>query len=339
VNSTLTMKTLTFKRYSKSPEIGFSDISRPTLKADELLVKVHAAGLNPIDNMIPTGMFKPVLHFQLPATLGSDLAGVVTEVGSNVTRFKPGDAVFASIFDLGTGSLAEFAVVPESAAALKPANLDFVQAASIPMVGLTSWQALKERANLRAGQKLFIPAGSGGIGTFAIQLAKHLGATVATTTSTGNVELVRSLGADEVVDYKKQDFEKVLGDYDVVLGTLKGAELERTVGILKPGGKIVSLIGPLDAAFADAKRLNFFLRFVFGLMSRKIMRLARKRAVTYSFLFVRPDGDQLSEIGKLLEAECIKPVIDKVFPFEEAKDALAYLAQGRSKGKVVVKML
>lgn len=339
MNSTLTMKALTFKRYSKSPEIGFSDISRPILKADELLVKVHAAGLNPIDNMIPTGMFKPVLHFQLPATLGSDLAGVVTEVGSRVTRFKPGDAVFASIFDLGKGSLAEFAVVPENAAALKPANLDFVQAASIPMVGLTSWQALKERANLRAGQKVFIPAGSGGIGTFAIQLAKHLGATVGTTTSTGNVELVRSLGADEVVDYKKQDFEKVLGGYDVVLGTLKGAELEKSVGILKPGSKIVSLIGPLDAAFADAKRLNFFLRFVFGLMSRKIMRLARKRAVTYSFLFVRPDGDQLGDIGKLLEAERIKPVIDKVFPFEKAKDALAYLAQGRSRGKVIVKML
>lgn len=338
MNSTLTMKALTFKRYSKSPEIGFSDISRPTLKADELLVKVHAAGLNPIDNMIPTGMFKPVLHFQLPATLGSDLAGVVTEVGSRVTRFKPGDAIFASIFDLGKGSLAEFAVVPESAAALKPANLDFVQAASIPMVGLTSWQALKERANLRAGQKIFIPAGSGGIGTFAIQLAKHLSATVATTTSTGNVELVRNLGADEVVDYKKQDFEKVLGGYDVVLGTLKGGELEKSVGILKPGAKIVSLIGPLDAAFADAKRLNFFLRFVFGLMSRKIMRLARKRAVTYSFLFVRPDGAQLGEIGKLLEAERIKPVVDKVFPFEKAKDALAYLAQGRSRGKVVVKM-
>lgn len=315
MNSTLTMKALTFKRYGKSPEIGFSDISRPTPKADELLVKVHAAGLNPIDNMIPTGMFKPVLHFQLPATLGSDLAGVVVEVGSRVTRFKPGDAVFASIFDLGKGSLAEFAVVPESAA------------------------ALKERANLRAGQKIFIPAGSGGIGTFAIQLAKHLGATVGTTTSTGNVELVRSLGADEVVDYKKQDFEKVLGGYDAVLGTLKGAELEKSVGILKPGSKIVSLIGPLDAAFADAKRLNFFLRLVFGLMSRKIMRLARKRAVTYSFLFVRPDGDQLGEIGKLLEAERIKPVIDKVFPFEKAKDALAYLAQGRSKGKVVVKML
>ena len=190
------MKALTFKRYGKSPEIGLSEVPRPTLKDDELLVQVHAAGLNPIDNRIPSGMFKPVLHFQLPATLGSDLAGVVTEVGRNVTRFKPGDAVFASLFDLGTGSLAEFAVVPEYAAARKPANLDFVQAASIPMVGLTSWQALKERANLEAGQKVFIPAGSGGIGTFAIQLAKHLGAKVGTTASTGNIALVRGLGAD-----------------------------------------------------------------------------------------------------------------------------------------------
>ncbi|WP_137818342.1 NADP-dependent oxidoreductase [Pseudomonas sp. 2FG] len=332
------MKALTFKRYGKSPEIGFADVPRPTLKPDELLVQVHAAGLNPIDNMIPTGTFKPVLRFQLPATLGSDLAGVVAEVGNRVTRFKPGDAVFASIFDLGMGSIAEFAVVPESAAALKPANLDFVQAASIPMVGLTSWQALKERANLRADQKVFIPAGSGGIGTFAIQLAKHFGAKVGTTTSTGNVELVRSLGADEVVDYKKEEFEKVLRDYDTVLGTVRGDAIEKSIGILKPGGMIVSLIGPLDAAFARARRLNFFLAFVFGLMSRKIMRLARKREVAYSFLFVHPDGDQLTEIGELLKAERIQPVIDKVFPFEQAKDALVYLAQGRSKGKVVVKV-
>nr|WP_294863533.1 NADP-dependent oxidoreductase [uncultured Pseudogulbenkiania sp.] len=333
------MKALTFKRYGKSPEIGLAEVPRPALKADELLVQVHAAGLNPIDNMIPTGMFKPVLHFQLPATLGSDLAGVVTEVGRNVTRFKPGDAVFASIFDLGTGSIAEFAVVPEHAAALKPANLDFVQAASIPMVGLTSWQALKERANLQAGQKVFIPAGSGGIGTFAIQLAKHLGAKVGTTASTGNVELVRGLGADEVIDYKKQEFEDVLRGYDAVLGTVRGGAIEKSIAILKPGSKIVSLIGPLDAAFARAKRLNFVLRFVFGLMSRKIMILARQRDVTYSFLFVRPDGAQLSAIGRLLETERIRPVIDKVFPFEQAKEALAYLAQGHAKGKVVVKML
>ncbi|MND46588.1 Zinc-type alcohol dehydrogenase-like protein [compost metagenome] len=332
------MQALTFKRYGKSPDIGLADVPRPTPKADELLVHVHAAGLNPIDNMIPTGMFKPVLHFQLPATLGSDLAGIVTEVGSNVTRFKPGDAVFASLFDIGTGAIAEFAVVPESAAALKPANLSFEQAASIPMVGLTSWQALKERLKLQAGQKVFIPAGSGGIGTFAIQLAKHLGAKVGTTTSTGNVDLVSALGADEVVDYKTQDFEAVLRDYDAVLGTVRGDAIKKSLSILRPGSQIVSLIGPLDAAFARAKRLNLLLTFVFGLMSRKIMRLAKRRNVQYSFLFVQPDGAQLAEIGKLLDAQRIRPVIDRVFPFEDAKSALEYLAQGRSKGKVVIKM-
>lgn len=332
------MKALTFKRYGKTPEIGFAEVPRPTLKPDELLVQVHAAGLNPIDNMIPSGTFKPVLKFELPATLGSDIAGVVTEVGSNVTRFKPGDAIFASLFDLGRGSIAEFAAVPESVAASKPVNLDFVQAAAVPMVGLTSWQALKERANLQAGQKVFIPAGSGGIGTFAIQLAKHFGARVGTTTSTGNVQLVTSLGADEVVDYKKQEFEKVLGGYDVVLGTIRGDAIEKSIGILKPGSKIVSLIGPLDAAFARARRLNFILRLVFGLMSRKIKRLAKKRDVAYSFLFVRPDGTQLSEIGELLKSEQLRPVIDKVFPFEQAKEALEYLAQGRARGKVVVRI-
>ena len=332
------MKALTFKRYGKSPEIGFADIPRPTPKADELLVQVHAASVNPIDNMIPTGIFKAVLRFDLPATLGSDLAGVVTEVGSQVTRFKPGDAVFANIFDRGTGAIAEFAVVPENAAALKPVNLDFVQAASIPLVGLTSWQALKERIELQAGQKIFIPAGSGGIGTFAIQLAKLWGAKVATTTSTGNVELVRSLGADEVVDYKQQAFETVLRGYDAVLGTVRGDAIEKSIGILKERGRIVSLVGPLDAAFARARRLNFVLTWVFMLMSRKVMRLAKKRDVAYSFLFARPDGDQLAQIGKLLETQRIRPVIDKVFPFEQAKQALEYLAQGRSKGKVVVQM-
>lgn len=332
------MKALTFKRYGKTPEIGLAEVPRPTLKPDELLVQVHAAGLNPIDNMIPSGTFKPVLKFELPATLGSDIAGVVTEVGSNVTRFKPGDAIFASLFDLGRGSIAEFAAVPESVAASKPVNLDFVQAAAVPMVGLTSWQALKERAHLQAGQKVFIPAGSGGIGTFAIQLAKHFGARVGTTTSTGNVQLVTSLGADEVVDYKKQEFEKVLDGYDVVLGTIRGDAIEKSIGILKPGSKIVSLIGPLDAAFARARRLNFILRLVFGLMSRKIKRLAKKRDVAYSFLFMRPDGAHLSEIGELLKSEQLRPVIDKVFPFEQAKEALEYLAQGRARGKVVVRM-
>jgi len=332
------MKALVLKRYGGLDQGVFADIPKPALKPDEILVRVHAAGLNPIDYMIPKGTFKPMLRFQLPATLGSDLAGVVVEVGIRVTRFKPGDAVFASIFDLAMGALAEFAVVPESAAALKPSNLDFVQAASIPMVGLTSWQALKERAKLKPGQKVFIPAGSGGIGTFAIQLAKHLGAKVGTTTSTGNMELVKSLGADEVIDYKKQEFEEVLREYDAVLGTVRGDALEKSLRILKPKSNVVSLVGPPDVTFARARRMNSFMKFVFGLLSRKIRRLAKKRDVTYSFLFVHPDGRQLAEIGELLQSGRIQPVIDKVFPFDQAKEALAYLEKGRAKGKVVVRV-
>ena len=332
------MKALVLKRYGGLDHVAFTDIPRPALKPDEILVQVHAAGLNPIDYLIPKGTFKPMLKFQLPATLGSDLAGVVVEVGSRVTRFKMGDAVFASIFDLGTGALAEFAAVPESAAALKPSNLDFVQASSIPMVGLTSWQALKERAKLKPGQKAFIPAGSGGIGTFAIQLAKHLGAKVGTTTSTGNVDLVRSLGADEVIDYKQQEFEKVLRNYDAVLGTVRGDAVEKSLQILKPKSNVVSLVGPPDAAFARGRGMNFFFTFVFGLLSRKIIRNSRKRGIEYSFLFVRPDGRQLTEIGELLKAGRIRPVIDKVFPFDQAKEALVYLEKGRAKGKVVVQI-
>ena len=332
------MKALVLKRYGKPDQIVFADIPRPVPKPDEILVQVYAAGLNPIDTMIPKGDFKAILRFNLPATLGSDLAGVVVEVGSRVTRFKPGDAVFASVFDLGTGALAEFAIVPENVAALKPANLDFVQAASIPMVGLTSWQAFKGRLSLKPYQKVFIPAGSGGIGTFAIQLAKHLGAKVGTTTSTGNMDLVRSLGADEVIDYKQQEFEDVLRDYDAVLGAAKGKAIEKSLRILKTGSKVVSLVGPPDAAFARARGMNFLMRFVFGLLSRKIIRQARKRGIEYSFLFVRPDGVQLAEIGELLQAGTIRPTIDKTFPFDRAKEALAYLEQGRAKGKVVIQM-
>jgi NADPH:quinone reductase-like Zn-dependent oxidoreductase len=191
---------------------------------------------------------------------------------------------------------------------------------------------------LKPGQKIFIPAGSGGIGTFAIQLAKHLGATVGTTTSTANIELVRTLGADEVVDYKKQNFKDVLHDYDAVLGTTQGDGLETALDIVRPRSKVVSLIGPPDAAFARARGMNVVMKLVFGLLSAKIRRLAKQRGATYSFMFVRPDGSQLARIGELLEAGRIRPVIDKVFPFTQAKAGLAYLEQGRAKGKVVLEM-
>jgi NADPH:quinone reductase-like Zn-dependent oxidoreductase len=283
-------------------------------------------------------MFKPIMPIRLPHVVGSDLAGIVVETGSKVTHFKPGDKVFASIFDLAGGSLAEFAAVPAYAAAHMPDNLDFVQAAAIPMVGLTSWQALRERMQLQRGQKVYIPAGSGGIGTFAIQLAKHFGAKVGTSTSSSNVELVRSLGADEVVDYKKQDATQVLQGYDAILGTLRGDALEKSLTVLKPGSKVVSLIGPPDAAFARARGMNFVMKAIFSLLSAKIIRRAKQLDADYSFLFVRPDGGQLAEIGSLLAVERLRPVIDKVFSFEQAKDGLAYLEQGRAKGKVVVRI-
>ena len=333
------MKALVLHAYGAPERLVLSDIARPVPGPDEVLVKVHAAGINPVDLMIAKGQFKALLKLRLPATMGSDVAGVVVEAGSRVSRFKVGDAVFASTFGLDRGTLAEFVAIPEQALAHKPVNLDFVQAASVPMVGLTSWQALVERMDLQAGQKVFIPAGSGGIGSFAIQLARHLGATVGTTTSTANLDLVRGFGATEVIDYKKQAFEDVLHGYDAVLGTVRGDGLEKAIGIVRPGSTIVSLVGPPDAAFAGSRGMNVVMRFVFGLLSRKIIGLAKKRQARYGFLFVRPDGHQLANIGKLLEQETIRPVIDTVFPFDDVKPALAYLEQGRAKGKIVIQMI
>lgn len=329
------MKALVLKRYGKSGQLHFETLPRPSIKDNEILVKVIAVGLNPIDYMIPTGTFKPILHFTLPAVMGSDLAGIVVEVGKQVRRFKVGDEVYASLFDMDTGSLSEFAAVPESAAALKPVSLDFIQAASLPMVALTSWQVF-ERAKLEAGQKVFIPAGSGGIGTIAIQLAKHFGASVATTTSAANAGLVRELGADRVIDYKSQDFEKLLSGYDMVLGTVRGDGIQKAIEILKPKGEVISLIGPPDLPFARTRKMNGLLKTVFWLMSRKIHALAKKRHVTYTFHFVHPDGNRLSDIAKLVDEGEIKPVIDKVFPFEKSLSGLSYLEAGHARGKVVI---
>lgn len=332
------MKALVFKRYGGLGELAFVDVVRPAPKADQVIVRVYAAGLNPLDNKVRSGQVRPILRFAPPATLGNDLAGVVVECGPSVTRFAPGDAVFASIDGLRMGALAEFAAVAEHAVSLKPAHLDFVEAASLPMVALTAYQALVERLHVKPGQKVFIPAGAGGIGTFAIQLAKYLGATVATTVSASNECLVRTLGADEAIDYKRQRFEDVLRDYDAVLDTLGGESLARSFQILKPGDSVVSIAGPPDAAFGRARGMNVLMVFALSLLSSKVHRLGKKRGVGYSFLLVNPDGNQLTEIAGLLEKGTIRPVIDRVFPFDRAPEALAYLDGGRAKGKVVVQM-
>ncbi|MCI4591612.1 NADP-dependent oxidoreductase [Sphingobium sp. BYY-5] len=332
------MKAFILDHYKKKGPLRFGDMSEPEVGDDDVLVQVHAAGLNLLDSKIRDGEFKPILPYRPPFILGHDMAGTVIRVGSNVRRFKLGDEIYARPRDGRIGTFAQLIAVNEADVALKPSNLSMEEAASIPLVALTAWQVLVEAAALKKGQKILIHAGSGGVGSFAIQLAKHLGATVATTTSTANIELVKSLGADVIIDYKKQDFETLLTGYDVVLNSLDGDTLQKSLNILKPGGKLISISGPPDPDFAREQGLNWFLRQLLRLLSLKIRRKARRHRVTYAFLFMRANGDQLSKIATLIEDGIIRPVMDKIFPFAAVNEALAYIETGRSRGKVVVKM-
>ena len=270
--------------------------------------------------------------------LGNDLAGVVVKTGPKVRRFAPGDAVYAKPNQDRIGAFAEYLALSENDVARKPELLDMVQAASLPLVALTAWQALVDKAGLRPGQKVLIHAGSGGLGSIAIQLAKHLGAVVATTTSTKNLEWVKALGADVVIDYKTQDFTAELADYDVVLDTVGGQTLEQSLQVVKPGGKVISVAGPPEPDFAREFGANWLLIPAIRALSLSIRRKAKRRSVSYSFLFMTASGDQLRELGALVDAGAIRPVIDRVFPFDSTLDALAYVESGRSKGKVIVQM-
>jgi len=332
------MKAFIVDRYKKKGVLRFGEMPEPELRDDDVLVQIHAAGLNLLDSKIRDGEFKLILPYRLPLILGNDVAGVVVKVGPKVRNFKPGDEVYARPDKDRIGTFAEFIAMNEADLALKPKNLTMEEAASIPLVGLTAWQVLVERANLKKGQKVLIHAGSGGVGTFAIQLAKHIGATVATTTSTSNVDLIKSLGADVVIDYKKDDFEKVLNDYDVVLNSLGKDTLEKSLRVLKLGGKLISISGPPDADFARDNGSSWFLQQVMRLLSFSIRKKAKRRRVSYSFLFMKANGEQLSKIASLIESGILRPVMDRVFPFEATNDALAYIETGRSKGKVVVKV-
>ena len=332
------MKAFIVKRYNKLDKLQLVELPEPAVKDNEVLVQIHAASINQIDNKLKSGEFKLLLPYKFPLILGHDLAGVVTKIGSKVSRFKVGDEIFAqpAVFKIGT--FAEYIAINETDAALKPKNISMEQAASIPLVGLTSWQALIEKANLKKGQKVFIQAGSGGVGTFAIQLAKHLGAFVATTTSTSNFDLVKSLGADVVIDYMKDDFETKLKHFDVVLNSQGAKTLEKSLRILKPGGKVISISGPPDPDFGKQMNANWFLNIVLKALSSGIRKKAKRLGVNYSFLFMRAHGEQLGQITKLIESDVIKPVVDKVFPFEQTNEAMSYVEAGRAKGKVVIKV-
>ncbi|MEJ5995159.1 NADP-dependent oxidoreductase [Pedobacter sp. Du54] len=332
------MKAFIIKNYKKGGELQLSDMPDPVIKENQVLVEIHAASVNLLDSKIKDGEFKIFLKYRTPLILGHDVAGIVTKVGSKVTKFKEGDAVYARPGDYRFGTFAEQIAMNEEDVALKPENLTMEEAASIPLVGLTAWQALVENANLKKGDKVFIQAGSGGVGTFAIQLAKHLGLTVATTASEKSFDFLKSLGADVLIDYKTQQFEDILHDYDFVLNSQDAKTLDKSFEIVKSGGQITSISGPPTPEFADELQLPWFVKIIVGLLSSKVRKKANKQNISYDFLFMKASGRQLSEITELIEAGIIKPVIDKVFPFSQTNDAMKYVESGRAKGKVVLKV-
>lgn len=332
------MKAFVLDRYGKNEGLRQADVAEPEVREDDVLIEVHAAAVNQLDGKLRDGEFKFILPYRTPFVLGHDVAGVVLRVGPRVRQFKVGDEVYARADDFRIGTFAERIAVKQDSVALKPSSISMEEAASIPLVGLTAWQALVDMAHLQKGQKVFIQAGSGGVGTFAIQLAKHLGATVATTTSAGNAALVKGLGADVIVDYKAEAFEARLNGYDVVLNSQDGRTLAKSLGVLQPGGHLISISGPPDARFAAEIKAPWLVKQVMRAISFGTRRQARRLNVGYAFLFMKASGSQLREITRLIEAGAIRPVVDKVFPFDATNEAMAYVDSGRAKGKVVIKV-
>ncbi|EOP38115.1 NADP-dependent oxidoreductase [Bacillus cereus] len=331
------MRAMVIDKYGKVP-MRMTEMPTPEINQYEVLAEIHAASINPIDFKIRDGKVKLLLKYKMPLILGNDFSGVIVKVGTKVTQFKVGDEIYARPRKDKIGTFAEYIAIHEDDIALKPKNLTFEEAASIPLVGLTSYQALHDIMQLQKGQKILIHAGSGGVGTFTIQLAKIMGATVATTASEAGENLVKSLGADEIINYKKEKFEDILKNYDAVFDTLGGTTLEKSFDIIKSEGNIVSVSGMPNARFGKEFGSGFFKTLLFSLASKKLTALEKKHNAQYSFLFMKPSGDQLRIIAKYIESGQIKPIIDRIFPFEDTQKAMEYSESGRAKGKIIVKI-
>lgn len=329
------MKSFVLNEYGDFP-LHSTLIPVPEINEYEVLAEIRSASVNPLDSKIRKGELKLILKYEMPLVLGNDFAGIVTKIGAKVTRFKIGDEVYGRPRDSKIGTFAEFIAVHEDDIALKPKNLSFEEAASIPLVGLTSYQALHDVLGLRNEQKVLIHAGSGGVGTFAIQLAKLMGAYVATTVSEAGIDLVNTLGADEIVNYKEEQFEDILKDFDAVFDTQGGVTLEKSFNVLKKGGKIVSVSGLPTARFAKEQGLGFVKTKLFAVASQKLNRLGKKHNVDYTFLFMKSNGQQLQLLTQYIESGEILPVLDRVFSFEETANAVEYSETSRAKGKIIV---
>jgi NADPH:quinone reductase-like Zn-dependent oxidoreductase len=330
------MKAFVVAKYGKDG-IRAADVPEPKVGNSDVLVRVSAASINPLDKMVRNGEFKQLLKHKAPFVIGHDAAGVVTQVGGKVRDFKVGDEVYARPRDLRIGTFAEYIAIDQNDVALKPASLTPHEAAAVPLVALAAWQILVEKAQVKPGQKVLVHAGAGGLGSTVIQLAKYLGAHVATTTTGDTEELVRELGADVVIDYTKQDFSQILSGYDLVLDSLGGQNLMKSLTVLKPGGLAIGVAGPPDAGFAKQLGAPKPFELVLWFLSRKVRGAAKKLGVRYSFFFMRASGAQLGGLAALYDAGHLRPVIDSTFAFDQTLEALAYVESGRVKaGKVVV---
>lgn len=328
------MKAFVLTKYKQPLELR--DVAEPTIGTDEVLVRVEAVGLNQLDEKIRLGEFKQILPYSLPRTLGYDVAGTVLQIGAHVRSVAVGDEIYARVGTHHVGTLAERVAVAEADVALRPTTVSVVEAGSLPLVALTAWQALVEKGNVKSGHKVLIHAGAGGVGTIAIQLAKHLGATVATTASASNADFLHDLGADRVIDYRTEDFENILSGYDLVIDSLGGDNLEKSLRILKPGGKAIGITGPPDPTFAREAGLNPVLRLAIAALSYKVRKHARKLGVAYEFMFMHSDGEQLRRIAALVDDGTVRPVVGATYPFEQTPQALQSLGRGGVRGKTVV---
>jgi len=332
------MKALEIKGYGDiESNLGFNNIEKPVVSDDQVLIEVYAASVNPIDYKIIEGAMKKVRKLTFPSLIGFDVSGIIVEKGKNVNHLNVGDEVYSRVPSDSPGTFSEFIAVNANVVSLKPSNLDFVNASSLPLVGLTTIQSF-DRANLKSGDKVLIHAGSGGIGTFAIQYAKSKGAYVYTTTSTKNVSWVKELGADRVIDYKTENYLEIVKDIDIVYDTLGGNYTEDAFKVIQKGGKVISLAGDVDEETAKELGLNGLIRFILKLKRKQISKQAKNKSAYYKLVLMQPDGNQLNDIKLLVETEKIKPIIDKVFNFSEAINALVYQKSGRAKGKIIIKM-
>lgn len=323
--------------YGTDRELKIGEVPDPHPGPMDVLIRIRAASVNPIDFKIRDGKLRFLRPYVFPLIMGHDCAGEVVAVGERVQRFKVGDRVFSRPRNGRTGTFAEFIAVDQNEVALMPANVGFEEAAGLPLVGLTSWQAMLDVGQLKRGQKVLIHAGSGGVGTFAIQLAKHVGAEVWTTTSERNIEFVESLGADHVVNYRTERFEDRVPEMDLIFDTLGGDALERSFQVVKRGGWVVSVSGVPDYRLGRDMGLPLWKSLILGIVGSGANLKARKRGARYRFIFMKSNGEQLERIADLVNKGFIKPVVDKVFPLSEASAALRYSESGRARGKIIIR--